>query len=236
MISETLRGERARPDALRDIGIVASPIVVLGVLGASVGLDTLLGGAVVNLGYLTAIMLGGYILHRQGSSWGALGLSAPERTAQTAGLGVAVAAGGVVVFVATQWIALGILDALGATDATVDQSRFDALNDNPALLLLMVVLSWTTIAFGEELFYRAFFITRLLDHVGLGSWTAVVLGGVVFGGVHLAEGPVGVLSNGALGVLFGWVYLRSGRNLWITIIAHGLINTLRFSLLYQGAA
>ena len=46
---------------------------------------------------------------------------------------------------------------------------------------------------------------------------------------------MGILSNGAIGGLFGWIYLRSGRNLWITVIGHGLINTFRFTLLYLGA-
>ena len=37
------------------------------------------------------------------------------------------------------------------------------------------------------------------------------------------------------GVLFGAVYLTSGRNLWVTIAAHGLLNTVRFTLLFVGA-
>jgi membrane protease YdiL (CAAX protease family) len=64
-----------------------------------------------------------------------------------------------------------------------------------------------------------------------------VLGsGFLFGLVHFAEGPMGLVSNGAFGLLFGWIYLKSGRNLWITIIAHGLLNTLRFVLVFSGAA
>ena len=63
-----------------------------------------------------------------------------------------------------------------------------------------------------------------------------MISAIIFGVVHFAEGPVGILSNGAFGVLFGWIYVRSGRNLWITIIGHGLINTMRFTLLYFGLA
>ena len=59
---------------------------------------------------------------------------------------------------------------------------------------------------------------------------------VIFGIVHFAEGPVGILTNGAFGMLFGRIYSRSGRNLWPTILGHGLINTVRFALLYPGAA
>lgn len=78
-------------------------------------------------------------------------------------------------------------------------------------------------------------MTRMTDVTAIGQGWAVLIAGVIFGVVHFAEGPIGILSNGALGILFGWIYIRCSRNLWITIIGHGLINTLRFSLLYAGA-
>jgi hypothetical protein len=106
-------------------------------------------------------------------------------------------------------------------------------------LLLMLTLAWTIIAFGEEMIYRAYIINRLGDVFGyekVGLVLAVITSGVIFGLAHFAEGPVGLLTNGAFGLLFGWIYLKSGRNLWITIIAHGLLNTLRFVLVFAGAA
>ena len=42
---------------LRDILIVASPIIVLGVVGNVVGLSMLAGGAIINLGYVLAFIL-----------------------------------------------------------------------------------------------------------------------------------------------------------------------------------
>ena len=68
------------------------------------------------------------------------------------------------------------------------------------------------------------------------SGSAILIAGIVFGAVHFAEGPVGILANASFGVFFGWIFIRSSHNLWITIIAHGLINTLRFTLLFVGAA
>ena len=52
---------------------------------------------------------------------------------------------------------------------------------------------------------------------------------------HLVEGPVGIVSNGSFGLLFGVIYLRTGRNLYVTIIAHGLLNTVRFIAVFAGA-
>ena len=226
----------SHPRVLRDILIVASPIVVLGIVGNAIGLSTLAGGAIINLGYVLAIIFGGIILKRQGSGWREIGLEKPASWLKTMFLGVGAWIGAVVVFVATQMIAVGFLTALGMAPSEIDQSRFNPIVDNLPLFILMVILSWTTIAFGEELFYRAFLITRLIDYTAIGKGLAIVIGGIIFGAVHFAEGPVGILSNGAFGILFGWIYVRSGRNLWITIIGHGLINTLRFVLLYIGAA
>ena len=224
------------PRVLRDILIVASPIVVLGAVGNVVGLSTLAGGAIINLGYLLAIIFGGIILKRQGSSWREIGLGKPASWLKTAFLGVGAWIGAVVVFVAVQTIAIGLLTALGLAPSEIDQSRFNPIEGNLPLFILMVILAWTTIAFGEELFYRAFLITRLVDYTTIGQGLAILISGIIFGVVHFAEGPVGILSNGAFGILFGWIYVRSGRNLWITIIGHGLINTMRFTLLYFGLA
>ena len=45
---------------------------------------------------------------------------------------------------------------------------------------------------------------------------------------------MGILSDGAFGLLLGVVYLMTGRNLWVTIIANGLLNSLRFVLVFIG--
>lgn len=112
-IDSAMPGTLAQPKVMRDIVLVALPIIVLGVVGNVIGVGTLTGGAIINLGYVLAIIVGAL--------------------------------------------------------------------------------------------------------------------------VHFAEGPVGILSNGSFALLFGWIYLKSDRNLWITCIGHGLINSLRFMLLYGGA-
>jgi hypothetical protein len=225
----------SQPHVVRDIFIVAAPIVILGAVGNLIGLSTLIGGAIINLGYVLAIALGALVLKRQGSSWREIALKRPESWLKSVLLGIAAGIGAVLVFLIVQGVAAGLITALGLAPSEVDQSRFNPIEGNLPFFVLMVVLAWTTIAFGEELFYRAFLITRLVDHTAMGKAAAILIGGVVFGLVHFAEGPVGILSNGAFGLLFGWIYLRSGRNLWVTIVGHGLINTLRFALLFTGA-
>jgi membrane protease YdiL (CAAX protease family) len=137
---------------------------------------------------------------------------------------------------AVQVIALNLP---GAEVAPIDQSRFNPIGGNLVIFLLFVLLSWTTIAFGEEMFYRAFLITQLQDVFPgskLGSAIVLLVSSTIFGLVHWVEGPLGVMNTFAMGLILGAVYLRSGRNLWITIIAHGLVNSIRFLFLFLGMA
>ena len=225
----------SHPQAFRDILIVGSPLVLLAAVGNIVGLSTLLGIAIINLGYVMMILLGGLLLKCQGSSWREIGLGKPKSLPKTLLLGVLAAVGALVVFVLTQIIVMSLLSVLGLVPTAIDQSRFNPIEGNLPLFILAISLAWTTIAFGEEMFFRAFLITRMIDFTRIKAIPAVLIASVIFGVVHFAEGPIGILSNGAFGVLFGWIYLRSGRNLWITIIGHGFINTQRITLLYLGA-
>lgn len=218
-----------------DLLLAFAPIVLFGVLGNVVGLASIVGGALVNLGYLLSVLVAGWLLQRRGSSWRRHGLARPRSLWRSALLAVGTFVAAVVLIVAVQNLAALWL---GAGAAPIDESRFDAIAGNVGLYALMLTLAWTTIAFGEEMMYRAFLIGRLQSlwsGTRWGSAAAVLLAAAVFGAVHFAEGPLGIVSNGAFGVLFGAVYLASGRNLWVTIAAHGLLNTVRFTLLFVGA-
>lgn len=233
---ESHAGSLTFPRTKRDILIVGSPIIVMGIVGNVVGGATLVGGALINLGYLAMILVGAKLLQNQGSSWRRIGLSKPGSWLRTAVLGIATFLSAVILFVAVQAIAAVLLNTLGMAPSELDQSRFNPIVGNVSLFGLMVVLAWTTIAFGEELFYRAFLITRMVDFSNMSRGSAILIAGIIFGAVHFAEGLVGILANASFGILFGWVFVRSSRNLWITIIGHGLMNTLRFALLFVGAA
>ena len=123
--------------------------------------------------------------------------------------------------------------------AEADITRFNPLQGNLPLLLISVVLAWTTIAFGEEMMYRAFLINQLGEVFQSSKlrWAlALIVSSVFFGIVHFYQGPLGIMLTGLTGFVFGVIYLRSSRNLWVTIIAHGLVNTLSFVLIFYGVA
>lgn len=218
---------------LLDILLAALPILVVGYVGTKLGPGTMLGGTLINLAYVVAIGIATVILKFRGTNWKENGLARPEKWWRT----VLLALGTIVVYLVVSIVFQIIVLNLTGSQAEIDQSRFNPVAGNWQIFLLMVVLSWTTIAFGEEMFFRAFIINRL-GEVFQGTkaqWVLSMLGSsVMFGLAHyLVEGPVGIVTNGLLGLVLAAVYLRSGRNLWVTIIAHALMNTLRFVLLFM---
>ena len=111
-----------------------------------------------------------------------------------------------------------------------DLSAFDGLEGNVGMLLTLLLLSWTLAAFGEELAYRGFLLTRCRDVFGsgiLGTAVAVLATSLLFGFAHSEQGPIGVLVVSLDAVAFALLRLHYG-TLWAPVLAHGFVNTLGF--------
>ena len=106
------------------------------------------------------------------------------------------------------------------------------------LYLIMIALVWTTNAFGEEMVFRGFLMSRFAAIFG-GSrvaWVVAALAqAVIFGLGHAYQGLAGVIITGVVGLVFGLSYLLARRNLWPVIIAHALINTWGLTALHLQA-
>jgi uncharacterized protein len=85
-----------------------------------------------------------------------------------------------------------------------------------ALRWLLIV--WTLAAFGEEISYRGYLLTRAADiggHTKAAYWLGVFAVAVLFGYGHYYKGPAGMVDSGMAGLILGAAYVLSGRNLWI---------------------
>ncbi len=108
---------------------------------------------------------------------------------------------------------------------------------NVHFLLISLAVAWTLAAFGEEFVYRGYLLTRVAQALGDGSraWLgALALTSILFGVGHGYQGLSGMISAGLGGLVFGALYLATGRNLWVSVIAHGTTDTVGFLLLYLG--
>ncbi|MGE2837252.1 CPBP family intramembrane glutamic endopeptidase [Mycobacterium sp. SMC-4] len=99
------------------------------------------------------------------------------------------------------------------------------LNDTwwriPMLLLLSFGNGWA-----EEVIVVGFLLTRLRQ-LRVNPWVALVVSSLLRGAYHLYQGFGAGLGNVAMGLVFGYVWQRTGR-LWPLIIAHTLIDAVAF--------
>lgn len=115
-----------------------------------------------------------------------------------------------------------------------DVGQFADLEGNLGLLLVLLALSWTLAAVGEEVAYRGYLLTRLRMLLPAGTASlgvAVLLGAVVFGLAHREQGVVGVALVTVDAIFFSVLRLHY-RTLWASVLAHGLGNTFGLVAFY----
>ena len=118
-----------------------------------------------------------------------------------------------------------------------DLELFRSVHGNFKLMLLFVALSWTLAAFGEEMVYRGYLMNRVADFFNRTrqAWViSLIAVHVGFGLAHAYQGATGVIDEGLMGLLLGIVYLRTGHNLAVPIVAHGMQDTMDFVLIFLG--
>lgn len=106
------------------------------------------------------------------------------------------------------------------------ETLLQELSEQPWLMVLWLgPVLWLGVAGFEEL-SRVFFLNRLwvVWPQPPGRWLVLLGSAVIFGLAHLYQGPVGVISNLIIGLIYGWYYMSFGR-IWPMIIAHGLYDT-----------
>jgi membrane protease YdiL (CAAX protease family) len=88
-----------------------------------------------------------------------------------------------------------------------------------------------TAPFVEEWFFRGVLVLAFVRLAGVSFWPTAIASGVLFGAVHVqwtadgfAQGwPHGLFTT-AGGIWYAWLAREWGRNLWVVIVAHGLMN------------
>jgi uncharacterized protein len=160
--------------------------------------------------------LGVYLLWRSGFGPNKIGLSRPRwRPDLLGGLGLAALIG-------LPGLALYLLSRILGMNASVEPAElYDTWWRIPVLLLVAFANGWA-----EEVIVVGFLITRLRQ-LRVSPAAAVIASSVLRGLYHLYQGFGAGLGNLAMGLVFGYVYMRTGR-LWPLIVAHGIIDAVAF--------
>ena len=116
------------------------------------------------------------------------------------------------------------------------EERWGDIKGNLAMLLLWLGIVWTAAAFGEEMFFRGFLITRmqrLLAGIPFAAVFAVLLPALFFGWAHMYyQGMRGFITTGAIAIAFGAMFLLLRKNLWPIVFVHGIVDTIGFVARY----
>jgi membrane protease YdiL (CAAX protease family) len=166
--------------------------------------------------------------------WKVAGLTRPSSWRRTWVLALVAA---VVLQVGSEFLIEPLAQQIWHQPEQVSSLLSSGMTTKKALLTLGII--WTFAAFGEELGYRGYLLTRIAD-LGNRSTLAYVIAmvcvAVLFGFGHYYKGPAGVLDSTYSGLVLGTLFLVSGRNLWAPILAHGLSDTYAVVLVYMGWA
>lgn len=206
---------------------VASFIAILLVVFL-IGID----GFAPPLGIPVAVLFIWFLLRVSRTGWQDIGFKRPKSWLKTIGIGIGVvlllqALGIIVLFPMMQYFGIQL----------PDYSRFEEIRGNLPMLFVWLGVSWTTAGFGEEIIWRGFVMTRLAKILGGGktAWvSSLILISIVFGLLHIYQGWFGVIMTGTVGLILGILYIATGRNLWSSIIAHGMTDTTSFLIIYSG--
>ena len=171
-------------------------------------------------------------LRMRGFRWRDVGFTAPRSWLGAIALGLV--AGG-----AMSALELYFTQPLvvGFTGRQPDLSAFAAIEGDASAFALTVAVIWLLAAFGEELVYRGYLMTRfarLLSGGGAAWGISLVVVSLLFGFGHVDQGVSGMLENVVNGLLLGGLYLATDRNLVAPILAHGVANTIDLTLIFLG--
>ena len=176
------------------------------------------------VGFLFIGLAAGLSLWRYRLSWSELGIRPFDRGFWWLPL---VAAGGAHAAIIVYGV---VLTAVGAEGAVPEQEDLEELFDSKAVLPLTAVATVIMAPVAEEIFFRGFVFAGMLRPFGPAG--AMLTSGLLFGLFHVTGiDTIGlVLPFGAIGILFAWLYYRTG-SVWPSIVTHLIFNLVSFIVL-----
>jgi CAAX protease family protein len=185
-----------------------------------------------NVGMLAAVWLG---LRVRGEGWSHLGLGRGAFTGRalwsTLWKSVVVFAAAMAAFV----LGAIFMAILIGRPVPADFGGYNYLSGNLPMLALALASVFLVSSLGEEVIYRGFLITRLEDLGGGGKtalrW-ALIASSILFGLVHFAWGPAGMVQTAFMGLALGVAFLVVRRNLWILVVAHFCMDAILMVQMY----
>lgn len=138
---------------------------------------------------------------------------------------------------AVGWVVLAYVGFIAFSAAYSSLLSITAEDELPAELgvdgstVALVVVAWLVCVLAplaEEFFFRGFLFPAVRNWKGL--WPALLVNGIVFGGIHAGSAPAAFLVPlGLFGVVLCLLYVKTG-SLWPSIVLHAINNSIAFGV------
>jgi len=118
-------------------------------------------------------------------------------------------------------------------DTDVDLYNF--IRENKWNYLFIIIMGWLVGGLYEEIVFHGFIFSRLEKMVP-GKYATVIgfLGtSIIFGAYHFQLGTAGLINAFIVGAAYHALALYFKRNLWYSIICHGVYDTIVITLIYM---
>ena len=167
------------------------------------------------------------LLYYRKQSWKDIGLTKPDKYLKMLGI-VAITLVGTVVSIMLFEIFIRDLFTTTAETTSGSDTRFQEMEGNISYFFSIIFFVWIE-SFLEELQDRGFSLNRfesIFSKVSFSTVLAVLFQAAIFGFRHSYDLSPRSLTTGIIGLVFGTIYVLTGRNLWPLIIAHIILNSM----------
>ncbi|WP_421764610.1 CPBP family intramembrane glutamic endopeptidase [Ekhidna sp.] len=164
-----------------------------------------------------------FLLYYRKQSWRDIGLIKPDNIWRMLGIAGITFISTIVCIILYEIISSGPEETSGVVEEITR-----VVEKSLAFQIFIVIIIWTE-SLLEELQDRGFSLNRFESLFGnklISTILAVFIQAVIFGFRHSYDLSDRSITTGMIGLVFGIVYVVSGRNLWPLIIAHVILNSM----------
>jgi len=190
-------------------------------------------GLIPNFGYSIPILLFVWlVLKHNGEKFSDIGFRSKPLSLRAALIGSIAA---VAILSIMQLLVFPVLEQFVEFEST-DLGLYEFIRASKAQFFIIVVMGWLVGAFYEEIVFHGFIFTRL-ERMIPGKYATAsgfVASCVLFGAYHLQMGSAGAFNALVVGIVYQGLFLYFKRDLWASIMCHGVYNTIVMTLIYLG--
>ncbi len=118
------------------------------------------------------------------------------------------------------------LQLFGVTEEAANQLALESMIFEQPLLMMLPIAFLIPVL--EEILFRGVILEFIERYWGV--WASIIVSGFVFGLLHAQN--IHVIQYSMMGMVLGYMYIKSGKNLIVPIIAHVFNNSFAFLMLY----